>query len=86
MNVWAPEEKLTGWLSSMESLAVLRERLAAMNCHLPVLYRQYADLCEPDGVEFLGFGTDPAFGHCVDGLIRLDLSRLRPAKRERYLA
>jgi hypothetical protein len=41
-------------------------------------------LCEPDGVRFLGFGIDPAFGNCVDGLIRLDLTRLKPAKRERY--
>ena len=67
-------------------LAVLRERLASLACTLPVLYRQYVELCEPDGVRFLGFGTDPAFGHCVDGLIRLDLDRLKPAKRARYLA
>jgi hypothetical protein len=52
---------------------------------LAVLYRQYTDLCEPDGVRFLDFGNDPAFGHCVDGLIRLDLARLRPAKRSPYL-
>jgi len=37
-------------------------------------------------VRFLAFGTDPAFGHCVDGLIRLDLRFLRAAKRSRYLA
>jgi putative hemolysin len=67
-------------------MVVLREKLAQLNCGLPVLYRQYAELCEPDGVEFLAFGTDPAFGHCVDGLIRLDLTRLRAAKRERYLS
>jgi hypothetical protein len=43
------------------------------------------DLCEPDGVRFLAFGVDPGFGGCVDGLIRLDLTRLKPAKRARYL-
>ena len=63
----------------------LREKLALLNGNLPMLYRQYVELCEPDGVKFLAFGTDPAFGNCVDGLIRLDLTRLRPAKRERYL-
>lgn len=68
-----------------EGIAVLRARLAALDAPLPVLYRQYADLCEPEGVRFLDFGIDPAFGGCVDGLVRLDLGRLRPAKRARYL-
>jgi hypothetical protein len=43
------------------------------------------DLCEPAGVRFLGFGSDPAFGNCVDGLICLGLAQLAPAKRKRYL-
>jgi len=68
-----------------EGIAVLRARLGALDASLPVLYRQYADLCEPAGVRFLDFGVDPAFGGCVDGLVRLDLARLRPAKRARYL-
>jgi len=64
---------------------MLRQRLQALDASLPTLYRQYPDLCEPDGVRFLDFGIDAAFGHCVDGLIRLDLHRLKPAKRARYL-
>lgn len=68
-----------------EALAHLRTRLDSMGAQLPVLYKQYADVCEPDGVRFLAFGVDPAFGGCVDGLVRLDLTRLRPAKRSRYL-
>lgn len=68
-----------------EALAYLRARLDSMGAQLPVLYKQYADVCEPDGVRFLAFGVDPAFGGCVDGLVRLDLTRLRPAKRSRYL-
>ena len=72
-------------LDAAAAAAALRQRLQALGAGLPVLYRQYVDLCEPDGVRFLGFGVDPGFGHCVDGLIRLDLARLRPARRERYL-
>jgi len=68
-----------------EGLPVLRKQLDALQAQLPVLYRQYADLCEPEGVRFLGFGIDPAFGGCVDGLVQLDLAHLRPAKRARYL-
>lgn len=70
---------------SAAAMDVLSAQLAAHGCALPVLYRQYVELCEPDGVRFLDFSTDPAFGHCVDGLIRLDLGRLKPAKRQRYL-
>lgn len=70
---------------SKAGLQALKHRLAHGDSTLPVLYRQYVDLCEPDGVRFLAFGVDPAFGHCVDGLIRLDLARLKPAKRLRYL-
>jgi len=66
-------------------LAELKRELARSGCTVPTLYRHYVDLCEPDGVRFLGFGTDPAFGNCVDGLICLDLQRLKSSKRERYL-
>jgi putative hemolysin len=66
-------------------LVELKRRLVQFGCSVPTLYRHYVDLCEPDGVRFLGFGTDPAFGNCIDGLICLDLTRLKPAKRERYL-
>ena len=69
-----------------EGLSILKTRLAALKAQLPMLYRQYADLCEPEGVRFLDFGIDPAFGGCVDGLVRLDLAHLRPNKRSRYLA
>ncbi len=72
--------------SADAGLAILRERLLALDAQLPVLYRQYAGLCEPAGVRFLDFGVDPAFGGCVDGLIRVDLQQMRPAKRARYLA
>jgi putative hemolysin len=68
-----------------EGLSILKQRLADMKAQLPTLYRQYADLCEPAGVRFLDFGVDPAFGGCVDGLVRLDLAHLRPIKRARYI-
>ena len=75
---WAGKDARAG-------LAELKRRLAAIGCSVPTLYRHYVDLCEPDGVRFFGFGVDPAFGNCIDGLICLDLARLKPAKRERYL-
>ena len=71
--------------SPAESLVLLRERLTTLDAQLPILYRQYVDLCEPEGVRFLDFGVDPSFGGCVDGLVRLDIRYLRAAKRSRYM-
>jgi putative hemolysin len=72
-------------LDSVSGLGRLRNHLDALGVSLPVLYRQYVDLMEPDGVQFLDFGEDPSFSGCVDGLVMLDLARLKPAKRARYL-
>lgn len=68
-----------------DGLAALKQQLASLDTTLPTLYRQYVDLCEPEGVRFLAFGVDPDFGGCVDGLIRLDLAQLKFTKRARYI-
>jgi hypothetical protein len=36
-------------------------------------------------VRFLDFGVDPDFSHCVDGLVLVDVQRLKPHKRDRYM-
>ncbi|MGO4223009.1 lysophospholipid acyltransferase family protein [Lysobacter sp. TAF61] len=64
---------------------VLKANLDALGASLPMLYKQYTDLCEPGGARFLAFGVDPAFSDAVDGLIEVDLQLMRPKKRERYL-
>ena len=66
-------------------LGKLKHHLDALGVSMPVLYRQYVDLVEPQGVQFLDFGEDPGFSGCVDGLVMLDLANLKPAKRSRYL-
>jgi putative hemolysin len=72
-------------LDPATGLGKLKHRLDALGVTLPVLYRQYVDLVEPEGVQFLAFGEDPDFAGCVDGLVMLDLASLKPAKRSRYL-
>jgi hypothetical protein len=56
-----------------------------MNVMVPTLYKQYADVCEQGGVRFIDFNIDADFGHCIDGLVMVDLQQLKPAKRKRYL-
>ena len=72
-------------LDAQLGFRVLRNNLDALGATLPMLYKQYTELCEPGGARFLAFGVDPAFSDAVDGLIEVDLQQLRPRKRERYL-
>ncbi|GAB2920304.1 bifunctional ornithine lipid synthase OlsF [Rheinheimera gaetbuli] len=63
----------------------LKHLLANMGLSVPTLYKQYSELCEPGGVKFLAFGTDPDFANCVDGLVLVDIHRLKAGKKARYL-
>ena len=73
-------------LDAEAAMRVLRDNLAALGARVPTLYKQYTELCEPGGARFLAFGTDPDFAHAVDGLVLVDLDRVTPKKRARYLA
>lgn len=63
----------------------LKHLLANMGVSVPTLYKQYSELCEPGGVKFLAFGTDPDFNDCLDGLVLADVSLFKDKKRARYL-
>ncbi|HEU4775073.1 MAG TPA: GNAT family N-acyltransferase [Lysobacter sp.] len=73
-------------LDAATAFRVLKANLDALGAAVPMLYKQYTELCEPGGARFLAFGVDPAFSNAVDGLIEVDLQQVRPRKRERYLA
>ena len=72
-------------LDAQTAFRVLKNNLDSLGATLPMLYKQYTELCEPGGARFLAFGVDPGFSDSVDGLIEVDLHRLRAKKRERYL-
>ncbi|TWI09165.1 lysophospholipid acyltransferase family protein [Aerolutibacter ruishenii] len=74
-----------GEVDAATGFRVLKANLDALGATLPMLYKQYTELCEPGGARFLAFGVDPDFSDAVDGLIEVDLHTLRPKKRERYL-
>lgn len=80
-RVW---QTLTGE-DAEEDFIALREQLTHMNVTVPTLYKQYADVCEKGGVRFLDFNIDADFGHCIDGLVMVDLQQLKASKRKRYL-
>ncbi|KAA2285270.1 GNAT family N-acyltransferase [Arenimonas fontis] len=74
-----------GELDAEAAFRLLKDNLGALGARVPTLYKQYTELCEPGGARFLAFGVDPEFSNSVDGLVELDLARIRPRKRERYL-
>jgi len=66
-------------------MRVLKEELALMGYAIPTLYKQYTEICEDGGVEFMDFGYDREFNDCIDGFIVVDMQRLKPAMRKRYI-
>jgi putative hemolysin len=69
-----------------EDLTRLKSMLGNLGCAIPPLYKQYSELCEPGGVQFIDFGCDPDFNNCIDGLVLVDLTRLKANRYERYIA
>ncbi|MDX8391078.1 MAG: lysophospholipid acyltransferase family protein [Mariprofundaceae bacterium] len=63
----------------------LKNRLRHLGCNVPTLFKQYSDLCEPGGVRFLDFNIDTDFANCIDGLVVVDLRKLKTSKRKRYI-
>ena len=62
----------------------LKNFLKHLGFSVPVLYKQYSDLCEPDGVMFIDFCIDPDFNDCVDALILVEVDKIKLSKKERY--
>lgn len=66
-------------------LKKLKSLLANLGTTVPPLYKQYSELCDPGGVIFLDFNVDPDFSNCVDGLVIVDIKKLKDVKRKRYM-
>ena len=69
----------------LQDFTTLKHLLANMGVSVPTLYKQYTELCEPGGVQFLSFSVDADFADCVDGLVLVDITQLKPKKYQRYL-
>jgi putative hemolysin len=63
----------------------LKYMLNMMGHTVPTLYKQYTEVCENDGVIFSDFNIDPDFSDCIDGFVIVDIDRLKPKKRQRYI-
>jgi len=68
-----------------EDYKILINIIKPLGYSIPVLYKHYADLCHNRGVRFLDFGTDPVYKNCVDGLILVDVDRIKEEKKEKFM-
>ena len=74
-----------GGLDAEQGFKVLKASLGGLGVRVPMLYKQYTELCEPGGARMLAFGVDPDFANCVDGLIEIDLKKIKRTKFQRYI-
>lgn len=67
------------------SFKVLNSELKKLGVKVPTLYKQYAELCVDKGCHFIDFNIDPEFNNCIDSLIMVEVDKISPKKRQRYI-
>ncbi len=67
------------------SYKILNSELKRLGVKVPVLYKQYVELCADKGCHFIDFNVDPDFNDCIDSLIMLEVDCLTDKKRKRYI-
>ncbi len=68
-----------------EDHKILKRSLRNYGYSIPPLYKHYTELTEMGGSRFMDFGVDRSFENCIDGLIVVDVSKIKKSKRERYI-
>ncbi|WP_298749574.1 lysophospholipid acyltransferase family protein [uncultured Arcobacter sp.] len=68
-----------------EDFKRLKTALSNMGVAVPTLFKQYSELCEDGGVNFQGFNIDPDFSNCVDGLIVVEIDKIKDKQKSRYI-
>ena len=67
------------------SFKILNSELKKLGVKVPILYKQYVELCIDNGCHFIDFNLDPDFNNCVDGLIMVEIDKITPKKKNRYI-
>lgn len=68
-----------------DDMLKLKSALREYGLSIPPLYKHYVELCERGGARFIDFGIDKDFSDCIDGLILIDIEKIKESKRERYI-
>jgi putative hemolysin len=68
-------------VETLTDVAAILADIEGKSKGIPVLVRQYLKL----NAKLLGFNVDPAFGHALDGLMLVDLTRVDRTVLDRYM-
>lgn len=72
-------------LEYKEAFVILKKYLKDMGSSVPTLFKQYAELYEEGAVRFFDFNVNTAWAGVIEGFIIADNSKMKPAKRTRYI-
>lgn len=67
------------------SFKILTSELKKLGLKIPMLYKQYVELCTDKGCHFIDFNIDAQFNNCIDSLIMVELDKITEKKRQRYI-
>lgn len=82
------EEELLRYFSEDDfelEMFKLKSFLKETGYSIPTLIKHYLNLCEPGGVKFIDFSVDPLFKNCIDGLIFVEIDKIKEHKKNRYV-
>ncbi|SFE83075.1 lysophospholipid acyltransferase family protein [Nitrosomonas sp. Nm166] len=82
---FVPFRHVTDEVEYKKAFSIFKEKMDDLNVKVPVLYKQYVELCQPGGCEFFGFNVDPKFSNCIDGLILVHINTIKEKKYQRYI-
>ncbi|QFR50153.1 lysophospholipid acyltransferase family protein [Sulfurimonas lithotrophica] len=68
-----------------QDFKAIKKFLKNFDSSIPVLYKQYAELCEDGGIKFCAYNIDEDFASCVDSFIIVDISKIKDSQRQRYI-
>ena len=77
------DKEFTG--SYQDSFKKLNILLEENNEKLPMLFKQYVELSEDKGTQFIDFNVAPDFCDAIGALIMFDLTKIKQSKKDRYL-
>ncbi len=68
-----------------EDFKTIKTLLKNFDSTIPILYKQYSELCEDGGIKFCAYNIDEDFTSCVDSFIIVDVSKMKESQRKRYI-
>ncbi len=71
--------------NAVDDFVKLKSFMKEQGYAIPTLFKQYTELCDEQGTQFLSYNIDPDFADCIDGFVFIDIEKMKPAKRSRYL-